>query len=89
VKRVFVPGAGASAFAGYPVAPDLWRFLREAESPELGAKQRCGAVITALDPIVRRYSPESDRVDLEKLFTLLDLAHLDTAPLELRVSDWR
>jgi hypothetical protein len=88
VKRVFVLGAGASAFAGYPVAPDLWRFLREAESPELGAKQRRDAVITALDPIVRRYSHESDQVDLEKLFTLLDLAHLDTAPLELRVSDW-
>ena len=89
MKRVFVLGAGASAFAGYPLGQDLWRFLRDSESPERGAKERRDLVIEALEPIVRRYSPErSDRLDLEKLFTLLDLAHLGTAPLEFRVSDW-
>lgn len=89
MKRVFVLGAGASAVAGYPLGLDLWRFLRDSESPELGAKQRRDSVIGALDPIVRTYLPDGcDRLDLEKLFTLLDLAHLGTAPLKLRVSDW-
>ena len=89
MKRVFVLGAGASAFAGYPLGLDLWRFLRDFETAEVGAKQRSETVIEALDPVFRRYSPEgSDRLDLEKLFTLLDLAHFGTAPVELRVSDW-
>ncbi len=89
MKRVFVLGAGASAFAGYPLGLGLWRFLRDSESPEVGAKERRELVLGKLDPIVERYSPDrAHQLDLEKLFTLLDLAHLGTAPLKLRVSDW-
>src|SRR5216683_1122216 len=42
-----------------------------------------------MEQILRINPPEEDdRVDLEKLFTLLDLAHRGTGPLELRRTDW-
>jgi hypothetical protein len=89
MRRVFIFGAGASAFAGYPLAPNLWRFLRDSGDEELGAKRRRDAVLKELGPILQRYSLDGDdQLDLEKLFTLLDLAHLGTTKLDLRVSDW-
>jgi hypothetical protein len=89
MKRVFILGAGASAFAGYPLALDLWPFLRNSPSPELGAKKRYEAVIKDLEPILQRYSLDGDgQLDLEKLFTLLDLAHFGTTKLELHVPEW-
>ncbi len=89
MKRVFVLGAGASAFAGYPLGLELWQFLRHSESLDIGDKERRSAVMEALEPVLQKYSPDGcDRLDLEKVFTLLDLAHLGTSPLELRVSDW-
>jgi hypothetical protein len=89
MKRVFVLGAGASAFAGYPLGLDLWRFLQDSESGEVGAKQRRDSVGRKLDPILQKYSLDGHgRLDLERLFTLLDLAHLGTPKLDLRVPDW-
>ncbi len=89
MRRVFVLGAGASAFAGYPLALDLWPFVRDSEGGDINADQRRQAVIRTMEPILKINPPEEyDRPDLEKLFTLLDLAHRGTAPLDLRHTDW-
>jgi hypothetical protein len=89
MNRVFVLGAGASAFAGYPLGPSLWRFLRDNENLELGDKERRDSVVETLKPVLRTYSPDgSDCVDLERLFTLLDLAERGTSPLQLRIPEW-
>ena len=89
MSRVFVLGAGASAFAGYPVGPNLWRFLRDTDPAEALTRDAHAAVMALMEPILRLNPPaEHDRPDLEKLFTLLDICHLGVGPAELRPSDW-
>jgi hypothetical protein len=89
MSRVFVLGAGASAFAGYPVGPNLWRFLRDTDPAEALTRDAHAAVMALMEPILRLNPPaEHDRPDLEKLFTLLDICHLGVGPAELRRSDW-
>ena len=89
MSRTFVLGAGASAFAGYPLGLDLWRFLRDTDLPEVHTREARAAVLEMMEPILRLNPPdEHDRPDLEKLFTLLDLGHLGVGPAELRRSDW-
>ena len=90
MARVFVIGAGASKFAGYPLALGLWFFVRDTEAGEAMAKERRAAVIEVMDQILKLVPPSKlDRPNLEELFTLLDLAELGTEPLSLKHIDWR
>jgi hypothetical protein len=90
MNRVFVLGAGASAFAGYPLASGLWAFLREYKTNEPSEKYRRNSIIETLEPVLRKYSPkEPDTVDLEQIFTILDLAELGIGPSLLAPSEWR
>ena len=74
MKRTFVLGAGASAFAGYPLGLDLWRFLYDPHEPEVNTKKARDDVFEMMKPILRLNPPDQPgRPDLEKLFTLLDL----------------
>jgi len=94
MKRVFILGAGASVFCGYPLAPDLWQFVRDSEAGDTSAKERRSAVIATMDPIFRQdhrledAPDEYNRVDVEKVFTLLDLAHRGKGLLGLEKIDW-
>jgi hypothetical protein len=87
--RVFVLGAGASRFAGYPLSLELWSFIRDSAGLDVMAKRRADSVIQAMDRILKVVPPkEYDRPNLEELFTLLDLADRGTEPLGLRYVDW-
>lgn len=89
MKRVFVLGAGASAFAGYPLGLDLWRFIRDVDLADVHFKQAHDEVLAVMEPILQMNPPEEhDRPDLETLFTLLDLGHRGAGPIQLRRADW-
>jgi hypothetical protein len=90
MSRVSVLGAGASKFAGYPLALDLWRFARDESGGEVMADKRHKEVVDAFDRIFRAIPPpEPDRPNLEETCTLLDLADLRVSPLSLKDIDWR
>ena len=83
MSRAFVLGAGASAFAGYPLGPDLWQFLRDSEPAESNTKEAHAAVMEAIGPILRLNGlQEQERPDLEKLHALGHLP-LGSWPREL------
>jgi hypothetical protein len=89
MKRVFVLGAGASAFAGYPLASDLWQFLRNSAGGDASAQKMRAAVVATMERVLRVNPPERDgRIDLEKLFSLLDLADRGIASHDLKIEDW-
>jgi hypothetical protein len=88
--RVFILGAGASRFAGYPLSIELWRFVRDFPIFEAMAKQRATSVIAGVEQILQVVPPkEFDQPNLEVLFTLLDLAAMGTEPLTLTNVNWR
>ena len=90
MSRVFVLGAGASKFAGYPLALDLWRFARDGGGGEVMAERRRKEVVDAFASIFRVIRPaDHDRPNLEEICTLLDLADLGVSPLSLKGIDWR
>jgi hypothetical protein len=90
MARIFILGAGASRFAGYPLGPELWAFIRDTGTGERTAKERAEAVIDAIERVLQMVPPpEFDRPDLEQLFTLLDLAEAGTEPLKVVKIDWR
>jgi hypothetical protein len=72
MARVFMLGAGASCFAGYPLGAELWKFIRQGAWPEVMAQQRAAIVIPAIDALIAE-SGGDDKQDLEKLFTQKDL----------------
>lgn len=87
--RVFILGAGASRFAGYPLSPDLWKFIRDFPVMEFMAKKRAVSVIDAIERVLRLVPPKVyDQPNLEELFTLLDLAAIGTEPLVLKNINW-
>jgi len=89
MARVFLLGAGASKFAGYPLSLDLWRFIRGFPVAEFMAKRRADSVVEAIDQVLRIIPPKIvDRPNLEELFTLLDLATMGTEPLPLEKVNW-
>ena len=89
MSRVFVLGAGASKFAGYPLAPELWRFARDGGGGEVIAEERRNEVVEAFSTIFRVIPPaEHDRPNLEEICTLLDLAELGVSPLSLKSIEW-
>jgi hypothetical protein len=90
MARIFILGAGASCFAGYPLGLDLWAFVRDETTRDVMSEQRASVVTDAIKRLLQVVPPrEFDRPDLEQLFTLLDLAEAGMEPLELRKMDWR
>jgi SIR2-like domain len=86
--RVYVLGAGASRFADFPLASDLWLFIQRSPIYEMGAKERHERVVAEIGRILKAYPPKSEQPDLEVLFTLLDLTVQGANfPLLLR-TDW-
>src|SRR5712692_10044249 len=76
--RIFVLGAGASAFAGYPLAPDLLRFIRDFQSLEVMTKEIAARVLDKLSEAEfhfnRNIVRDPNRVsNLEELLTYLEL----------------
>lgn len=53
VARVFILGAGASHFAGYPLGLDLWAFIRDVGTTERMARERAETVMDAIDEFFR------------------------------------
>lgn len=76
--RVFVLGAGASAFAGYPLASTLVSFIRDFQSLELTTAQIASRVLDKLNQAEFLFSKhivrDPNRVpNLEELLTYLEL----------------
>lgn len=89
MARVYVLGAGASCFAGYPLAPKLWSFARDRSLGDSTANERQQDLVDALNRIFERFPPDVyDEPNLEELFTLLDLSILMPSILELNHIDW-
>lgn len=66
MKRVFVLGAGASVFAGYPLASDLWSFVWDSEGGELNAEETRKAVMKIMEPVLKIYPPDRNgQLDLK------------------------
>ena len=89
MARVFILGAGASRFAGYPLSFELWKFVRDFPVIETMAKRRAIAVVEAMEQVLRVVPPRVlDQPNLEELFTLLDLAAMGAEPLSLKTVKW-
>lgn len=78
--RVFVLGAGASAFAGYPLAPGLLGFIRDFDSVEVRTREIASRILDKLNTaeflFYRNVIRNPDRVhNLEELLTYLELYH--------------
>jgi hypothetical protein len=88
---VFVLGAGASKFAGYPLALDLWAFVRDSSHSELMAERRRADSVAAIERVLEVVPPvQHDRPDLEVIFTLLDLTDTNMQHhLALSSFSWR
>ena len=90
MARTFVLGAGASKFAGYPLGPELWAFIRDGGTGEAMSRKTASAVKDAMEPVLKAMFPrEPDKPDLELIFTLLDLAEAGVGPLMPSRVDWR
>ena len=75
MSRMFILGAGVSKFAEYPLAFDLWRFIRGSGKSHVTANDIQKAVNEAIEKILEVVPPEEfDHPNLEELFTYLDLA---------------
>ncbi len=78
--KVFVLGAGASAFAGYPLATGLLSFIRNFNSFEVKTKEKASRVIGKLNDAEFFFSRSVVRdpngvANLEELLTYLELYH--------------
>src|SRR5712692_3711260 len=76
--RVFVLGAGASAFAGYPLGADLLSFIRDFQSLEVKAKEIASRILDKLNQAEFLFNKDivrdPNRVpNLEELLTYLEL----------------
>jgi hypothetical protein len=87
--RVFILGAGASSFAGYPLGSALWAFIRDHRMGDMVGEQRRDVVIKEMNRVLTRFPPDKyDEPDLEGLFTLFDLTTLFPGHIELLHADW-
>lgn len=91
MARVFILGAGASKFAGYPLGLELWSFIRDSSFFDEIDKRAANSVREERERILNVIPPEEyDRPNIEELFTLLDLADRGTTGIVgLRHSTWR
>jgi hypothetical protein len=88
-RRVFVLGAGASHFAGYPLAADLWPFVRDNSGHHAMGTDRKREVVEYIETILAKLPPDQyDQPNLESLCTLLDLADQEIGPLALK-TPWK
>src|SRR5439155_25547715 len=88
-SRVFILGAGASCFAKYPLAFDLWTFVRDNAGHHAMAASRKQEVVSLVERALKIVPPDDyDRPNLEHLFTLFDFASSGVAPLLLDRTDW-
>lgn len=89
MPRVFILGAGASRFAGYPLASGLWPFIRDTEPIVSHAKERATFVTEAMNTILEVFPPDTpNQPNLEHLFTQLDLAGEGRGITSLKDVDW-
>jgi hypothetical protein len=78
--RVFVLGAGASVFAGYPLASNLLTFIRDFQTLDVMTKDTASRVLGKLSDAEAQFKrrvvndPNSD-TNLEELLTYLELYH--------------
>jgi hypothetical protein len=91
MARVFVLGAGASRFAGYPLAAELWPFVRDRSGGHVAAEMRRQRIIKLIEGIAQKWviPTEYDRPNLEEIFTYLDLSAFGSTLIELAHSDWK
>jgi len=78
--RVFILGAGASAFAGYPLANGLFGFIHQTDSLEVKAKEIASQILPKLSDAEVQFTRHIVRntngvANLEELLTYLDLYH--------------
>jgi hypothetical protein len=76
--RVFVLGAGASVFAGYPIAAGLLPFVRTFHSREVTAQQNASQILGKIDEAELHFGRNIKRdsvggTNLEELLTYLEL----------------
>jgi hypothetical protein len=86
MARVFVLGAGASKFAGYPLASELWPFVSD-----LGRRDRdeYGATVDGLEGFLwNNFHYDAYPPNLEEIFTLLDLADMGIPRLQNLRTTW-
>lgn len=88
MSRVFILGAGASVFADYPLATDLWQWTLDHHPGERMAGLRREETMHELAPVLQQFARPDGRFDLEEVFTFLDLAVLGRGPLVGAVPNW-
>lgn len=79
-SRVYVIGAGASAFAGYPVANDLLQFIRDFRTRQASTRDLAARVLEKLGEAQFHFSRRiirdpNGQANLEALLTYLELYH--------------
>lgn len=91
MPRVFVLGAGASRFAGYPLASELWPFVRDNSGGHFAADRRRERIVKLIEGIAKGWviPTEFDRPNLEEIFTYLDLTAFGSDLIELAHGDWK
>jgi hypothetical protein len=91
MASVYVLGAGASCFAGYPLGPELWSSIRDRwSSKEVMATERRREVLHDMERVLQVFPPKAyDEPNLEELFTLLDLSLLIPDAFQLKNLDWK
>jgi len=88
MARVFVLGAGASRFSGYPLGNELWQFLQRWKTSEMGGAERDKRVTAAIEKIGRAVGRQEVFENLEELVTFLDLAVAGADPLGVQKLNW-
>jgi hypothetical protein len=88
---VFILGAGASKFANYPLAPELWAFVRDHSGGDHTTNQIRQRVISLMEKMIARWLPpdQQDRPNLEEILTYMDLASMGSALIQLGHTDWK
>lgn len=88
VRRVFVLGAGASAFAGYPLASGLLDFLKQEPILEATTQKIASEILYKLHHAARQLERETRKKwGLEILLTHLDL-YGTVGKLRIFTGDW-
>ena len=80
MTTVYILGAGSSRFTGFPLATELWNFLkREVDQAGLQTRELGRQWLGAVDKVIthfRAYQPSVEPPDLELILTLVDLAEM-------------
>lgn len=82
--RVIVLGAGASRFAGYPLAQGLWPFVLENAVGDQDSGQISAALQQLFGPLIKLMF-----TDLESALTNLDMGSFGSGPFAQHAARWR